>query len=177
MKKMIGPCLGALAFVAIGSFTMPTRADDGPTIDDFTFMVGHWVAPVGAGGYEEGWFPPAAGVMSGMFRWPDAGGSGRYVLELLTIVEEDDGIRFYFKHFDPDITAWEKEEANTYSLISVENQCGRFALTNENPNVPDVIQYCRLDDITLEFRGVNGTTPLEGSDFVLRFTALGASRD
>ena len=146
----------------------PAKAEPKPSLADLGFMVGHWASP--EAGPEEIWVAPARGVMTGMMRWPSAGGSGRYVLELLTMVEEEAGIRFYFKHFDPDITPWEKNQANTYKLVALEDDCARFELVNENPRVAAVQQYCRLDATTLEFRGTDKETPLAETDFVLTFT-------
>ena len=161
------------AFLIAGG---PANAEAQPTLADFGFMVGHWANPESEGP-EEIWTAPAGGAMSGMMRWASAGGSGIYVLELLTIVEEEAGIRFYFKHFDTHITPWEKNEANTYKLVGLEESCARFELTNLNPKVPAVFQYCRLDPTTLEFRGADAETPIDETDFVLRFTLQGAGAE
>ena len=171
--RMIMPVALAAAFL-LGSG--PANAAEEPTLADFDFMVGHWANPE-AEGPEEIWLAPARGVMSGMMRWASAGGGGTYVLELLTMVEEEAGIRFYFKHFDPQITPWEKNEANTYKLVGLEDRCARFELLNVNPIVPAVMQYCRLNATTLEFRGADAETPLAESDFVLTFTLRGAGAE
>lgn len=161
------------AFLLTGS---PSQAEAQPTLADFGFMVGHWSAE-GGKGPEEIWIAPAGGVMSAMMRWASAGGSGIYVLELITIREEEAGLRLYFKHFDPEITPWEKKEANTYDVVKVEDECARFELVNENPKVPAVMQYCRLDATTLEFRGADAETPIDETDFVLTFKLQGAAAE
>jgi hypothetical protein len=168
--KMGVPAVLTAAVLILGS---PASAEAKPSLEDFRFMVGHWADPE-TGGPEEIWTAPRGGAMSGMMRWASAGGSGIYVLELLTIVEEEVGIRFYFKHFDTHITPWEKEEANTYKLVSLNDNCARFDLINENPKVPAVQQYCRLDATTLEYRGADAETPIDETDFVLTFTLQGA---
>ena len=137
-------------------------------LSDLSFLVGSWVSAEGSAYYEETWFTPYEGVMSGMFRWPDAGGSSRYVLELLTFVETKSGVTFYFKHFDPNLDAWE-QVANTYSVVAVSEDCAHLELVNENMNVPQAMRYCLLDDGILEFRGVDAKTPIDESSFVLRF--------
>ena len=159
------------AFMVAGMPAQAASAEAQPTLADLGFMVGHWASP--GAGPEEIWVAPSGGAMSGMMRWASAGGSGRYVLELLSMVEEEAGIRFYFKHFDTDITPWEKNQANTYKLVGLENNCARFELVNENPKVPAVQQYCRLDATTLEFRGADTETPLAETGFVLTFTLRG----
>ena len=164
IKSTVAAVFTAVFILAGG----PAMAGEKPAIADLGFMVGHWKAE--GAGPEEIWTAPARGVMTGMMRWPSAGGSGRYVLELLTMVEEKAGIRFYFKHFDTDITPWEKEEANTYELTALKDDCARFDLINENPRVAAIQQYCRLDATTLEFRGTDEETPLAETDFILRFT-------
>lgn len=140
------------------------------TLDDLSFMVGHWKGDEAMGGPEEGWLPPAKGVMVGVFRWPSVG--GRYVIELLTITQEDDGIIFRFKHFDPDVTPWEKDRANTYKLAEVIDGCATFAGLDTPDHVPATIQYCRTDAETLVFRGAEKGQALSESDFVLTFTDI-----
>ena len=166
--KMTARCAVAAVAVAL-CLAAVTRAEEQVIrLPDVSFFTGHWVAAEEGSAYEEFWFDARDGVMSGTFRWPDAGGSGRYVLELLTFVEEPDGLVFYFKHFDPKIDAWE-EEPNTYDVASVSDRCARLELVNENPRVPQVMRYCMLDEDTLEFRGSDGETPVEESDFRLLF--------
>lgn len=172
IKSTVAAALTA-AFLIVGG---PTRAEAKPSLADLGFMVGHWSAE-GGNGPEEIWIAPAGGVMSAMMRWASAGGSGIYVLELITIRQEETGLRLYFKHFDPEITPWEKKEANTYDVVKVEDECARFELINENPKVPAVMQYCRLDATTLEFRGADAQTPIDESDFVLTFTLQGAAAE
>ena len=171
IKSTVAAAVTAALLMMVG----PGRAEAEATLDDLSFMVGHWASP--NAGPEEIWTAPAGGVMTGMMRWASAGGSGRYVLELLTMVEEEAGIRFYFKHFDPDITPWEKDEANTYKLVALEDDCARFELISENPRVAAVQQYCRLDATTLEFRGTDKETPLAETDFVLTFTLQAAGAE
>lgn len=168
--------VAAAATAALLMMGAPASAEEQPTLEDLGFMVGHWSAE-GGNGPEEIWIAPAGGVMSAMMRWASAGGSGIYVLELITIREEEAGLRLYFKHFDPEITPWEKKEANTYDVVKVEDECARFELINENPKVPAVMQYCRLDATTLEFRGADTQTPIDESDFVLTFTLQGAAAE
>ena len=172
LKLNVAAALTA-AFLMAGG---PARAEAKPSLAELGFMVGHWSAE-GGNGPEEIWVAPEGGAMSGMLRWASAGGSGIYVLELLTMVEEEAGIRLYFKHFDTKITPWEKEEANTYKLVALEDECARFELINENPKVPAVMQYCRLDATTLEFRGADAQTPIDEADFVLTFTLQGAGAE
>ena len=148
------------------------QAEDDVTIDDFAYMSGHWVAANGED-YEEGWFPPKGGIMSGMFRWPNAGGSGRYLLELLTIAEEADGIVFRFKYFDPEITASVEGEANTYELIDYKPNCATFELVTERTGVPEVVNYCSPDENTLLARVVKRGMPIAEADFVLTYKRLG----
>ena len=144
------------------------------SLDDLSFMVGHWKGDEAMGGPEEGWLPPANGVMVGVFRWPSVG--GRYVIELLTIAAEEDGIIFRFKHFDPDVTAWEKDRANTYRLTEVTGDCATFAGLDNSDRVPATMQYCRLGAETLVFRGAAKDQPISETDFVVTFTDIDVLR-
>ena len=134
-------------------------------LSDLEFMVGHWQAEDSS--YEEIWLPSAEGVMTGFFRWPSV--RGRYVIELLTITTIDDKVVFRFKHFDPDITAWEKDEALTYLLTNLQQDCATFTGQDLPDNVPAVFEYCRLDMNTFRFRGASRDQSLDDSNFVLVF--------
>lgn len=160
----------ALILAALLWAQIPTARAADYSLDDLAFMVGHWKGDEAMGGPEEGWLPPAKGVMVGVFRWPSVG--GRYVIELLTIAEEEGGIIFRFKHFDPDVTSWEKDRANTYKLAEVVDGCATFAGLDTPENVPATIQYCRTDAETLVFKGAEKDQALSESDFVLTFTDI-----
>lgn len=155
--------IAGLLFVAT---VVPAGAQDRPvTLDDLSFMVGHWKGEGGEYAPEEIWLPPAAGVQAGFFRWPQE--NGPYVLEALTFVEEGDGVTFYFKHMDPEITPWEKAHANTYRVERVADGCLTMTLISDSPGVPAGIRYCRLDEHTLQFTGIAEGETYDNAEFVL----------
>jgi hypothetical protein len=141
-KKMLLIC----GFVVFGS--RESLAEE-LTLKDISFMVGHWKGE-GANAPEEQWYPPEGGIMPGFFRWPMEG--GRQIFEMLTFIKGDDGITFRFKHFDPDITPWEKGEANTYKVTEVKQNCLFMDLISKNIKVPAGIRYCGFED-RVEFTG------------------------
>ncbi len=155
---------GLMGWLLVASIAF---AEAPPKLSDLDFMLGQWQGSAEMGGPEELWLPAVGGVMTGVFRWPSAG--GRYVLELLTIAEEVDGVIFRFKHFDPDITPWEKDAANTYRLAEVVRDCATFAGVETSAQVPATIQYCRTNDTTLVFRGATAGQAVTDAGFTLEY--------
>lgn len=164
--------LGIVGLLLLAA-AVPAAAQDHPlALDDLSFMLGHWKGEGGEYAPEEIWLEPAAGVMPGFFRWPQA--DGPYVLEALTFVEGEGGITFYFKHMDPQITAWEKAHANTYRVEAVADDCLTMQLVSESPGVPAGIRYCRLGEDTLQFTGIAEGEAYADAEFVLTLTRIAA---
>ncbi len=137
------------------------------TLGDLAFLKGHWQGSREMGSPEEIWLPARDGVMTAFFRWPSV--RGRYVLELLTATVEDKHVVFRFKHFDPDITPWEKT-ANTYHLTEMDGRCATLTGVDTPASVPSVMQYCLESAKRLVFRGADADTPIDKTDFVIEFT-------
>jgi tetratricopeptide (TPR) repeat protein len=161
------PAALMFALVLLSSTQLATASERRFVLEDTRFMVGHWRAAESMGAPEELWLPPRAGVMTGFFRWPSV--QGQYVLELLTIAETEQGVLLRFKHFNPDVTAWEKQAANTYVLTAAADDCVVFTGIDTPANVPAVMQYCRPRPDALVFRGADADTPVEKADFVIPF--------
>ncbi len=161
----MGTCKKALLLLVIlFGFNSSATAKE-ITLDDISFMVGHWK---GEGDFapEEQWYPPEGGLMPGFFRWPME--DGKQVFELLNFVETEGGITFRFKHFEPDLTPWEKAEANTYKVTKVEDNCLYMDLTNINDKVPAGIRYCRRGKDIIEFTGRGASETWAEANFIIK---------
>ena len=159
-----------LALLAGPGFCDTAAAEDRRyRLGDMAFLEGHWRGSKEMGEPEEIWLPASKGVMTGFFRWPAV--QGRYVLELLTITEEDKHVVFRFKHFDPDIRPWE-QTANVYHLTEMDGRCATLTGIDTPPSVPAVQQYCLESARRLVFRGAAAGVPLENGDFVIEFTRV-----
>ena len=124
------------------------------------WLSGHWVSRDGAA--EEVWLEPRGGTMPGSFRWVFP--NGRQVLEYLVIEEAGDEVFLRFKHFETNFEPWEKDEPNSYRLLSLDGQQASFERIGDNPKVPQYLRYSR-DGSTLDFRGET-----EGDDEPLLLT-------
>jgi uncharacterized protein YndB with AHSA1/START domain len=94
----------------------PALAQAGPTtvpaatIDDFSWLAGHWRGRLKSGLVAEiSYSKPAGGLMMAMFRLME--GEKLLVLEFMTLRETPEGMEMRARHFDPALTPWEKEEA------------------------------------------------------------------
>jgi hypothetical protein len=83
--------------------TDPIRAD----IAHLAWLTGRWVGMHGSEEIEEHWSTVAGGGMIGMFR-AIADGHPRFY-ELITFDTQGKGLACRFRHFNRDLTAWEKK--------------------------------------------------------------------
>ncbi|HKV05708.1 MAG TPA: DUF6265 family protein [Candidatus Acidoferrales bacterium] len=76
------------------------------TLADFGWLVGRWQGSWGPRVAQQVWMPPKAGVMLGTFQLTED--DKTLVLEVMTLVEQADGIELRLRHFTPSLFPWEK---------------------------------------------------------------------
>lgn len=108
---------------------------DGPaaSVADFGWMEGTWrgTGPQGATA-EVHFMEPSAGVLPAAFRLMRDGSV--VVLEFFTLVEEDDGLHMYVRHFSPALRPVEEERA--IDLRLEERRGDRFVFGNVREGNP-----------------------------------------
>lgn len=88
------------------------------TLDQMTWLIGHWKGTGLGGVSEEMWSAPAGGVMMGMYRLVIAGKPSFY--EFIHLAEENGTLVMKLKHFNADLTAWEeKDKFVTFRLVKI----------------------------------------------------------
>jgi Domain of unknown function (DUF6265) len=111
----------SLAFV----FLLPSLASGEPREDSFlSRLPGRWVSDDGHA--EEAWSPLSGDNLVGSFRLVKDGKAKFY--ELLVIQRETNGTVMRIRHFDRDLSPWEKEGPMAYRLV----QSGEGTATFEN---------------------------------------------
>ena len=80
-----------------------------PSFRTFAWLEGRWRGDWGPRIAEQVWTAPQAGMMLGDFRLIE--NDKVLVLEFFTLVENPGGIKFYFRHFTPELVPWEKSAA------------------------------------------------------------------
>ena len=104
---------------ALTLISFSAAAQNKTSIDEFSWLTGHWIGDGFGGVSEEIWSEPKGGSMVGLFRHLDKGENNFY--EIFSLYEDGDGITFRLKHFNPDMIAWEdKEDFVNFEFISVE---------------------------------------------------------
>lgn len=98
-----------------------------PTLADFAWLAGRWQGTWGPRVAQQVWTAPKAGVMVGTFQLAE--GDKTLVLEMFTLVEGPDGIKFILRHFTPTLVAWEKPGPTVLNLASIDSKRAIF----ENP--------------------------------------------
>lgn len=142
------------------SKTTPAAAPDAPApsvlaqkapstkLADLGWLEGRWRGDWGPRVAEQVWMAPKAGLMLGVFRLIE--GDKPLVIELFSMVQEPDGINFYFRHFTPELVPWEKSEATVLNLTNVDGRKIDF----ENPvnGMPKRSIFTRIDADTYTSR-------------------------
>lgn len=101
------------------------------SIDNYQWLVGHWVGDGFGGVSEEMWAPAVDGVMMGMYRNVQNGKVSFY--EFIHLSKE--GMRL--KHFKPDLVGWEdKEEMVKFELLDYD----------DNTLIFDALKIIRIDN-------------------------------
>jgi len=97
------------------------------TLADFAWLAGRWQGSWGPRLAQLVWTAPKAGVMMGTFQLAED--DKTLVLELFTVVEDPDGIKFHLRHFTPSLVAWEKPGPTVLNLASADPK----SIVFENP--------------------------------------------
>ena len=86
------------------------------SLADVAWLVGHWRGEALGGTVDEVWSSPRGDAMMGMFRL--AHGDSVVFYELLTLVESEGSLSLRLKHFNADLTGWEKQdEVRVFPLV------------------------------------------------------------
>ncbi len=159
-------CL-AIFVLALGMASpAASQSSHSPSIDDLAWIAGHWTGEAFGGDIEEGWFAPAGGGMSGLFRLVVEGRARMY--ELLLIEQDEDGSIYYrFKHVGPGWQPWEETRLE-YRLSRLEGRKATFRSTSDHapPNAPAWFTYEQPDEDSLVVT-IHGS---EGDPIVLRMS-------
>jgi len=143
IKRLAALSLGLAAAAAGVSWAshfgkeVPPPGQKTPSVSDLAWIAGHWSMPRDGDTLEELWSAPSGNCMMGVFRWMKKDGTVR-LFEVLSIVGEGDDIRFRFRHFGPDLTAWEeKDRPLSFKLTRLTDGEARF----ENGDRGEVNRY------------------------------------
>jgi hypothetical protein len=134
------------------------------TLADFAWLEGHWQGNWGPRSAEQVWMSPRAGLMLGTFRLVE--GDKTLVIELFTLIQKPDGIEFRFRHFTPELVAWEKSDPTLLTLESVDAKQATFV--NPVDGQPKRSVLTRLDPDTYVAR--SEIVPESGETQVVEIT-------
>ncbi|MFQ5694735.1 MAG: DUF6265 family protein [Terriglobia bacterium] len=126
-----------LALLAFGPAQAQTPK---ATIDDFAWLAGRWEGRLPGGPrLEQVWTEPLAGHMLGMFRLLDQGKV--VLLEIFSLYETPEGLKFYVRHFNPSLVPGEKGDAILLRLASYGGE--RYLFENPVHNRPKNAAFMR----------------------------------
>jgi hypothetical protein len=115
------------------------------SIDDLSWLVGHWQGE-GIGGQSfETISPPVAGQMAGHFQQVKDGKLSFY--EIYQFVPRGNSLVLRLKHFNADLSGWEeKGEAVEFPLVAIEDGAAYFdGLTMRRAGADDMESFVVID--------------------------------
>ena len=115
------------------------------TIEDVSWIAGHWQGQAFGGTVEEIWAPPLGGSMMGAFKLVADGQVQFYELE--TISEENETLILRLKHFAPDLKGWEeKDKTIDFKLVGLTKTRAFFdGFTIEKISEDELNMYVIID--------------------------------
>jgi Domain of unknown function (DUF6265) len=161
------PSAAARAVADVTSAASPPPASPSPakpTLADFAWLTGRWQGVWGPRIAQQVWTSPKAGVMLGTFQLAE--NDKTLVLELFTIVEDSDGIKFHLRHFTPSLVAWEKPGPTALNLMNADPKI--IAFENPTDGQPKHITITRTDADTYVSR--SEIVPQQGETQVTEIT-------
>jgi len=95
------------------------------SIEDFTWIAGHWQGEAFGGQTEEVWTKPLGSSMMGSFKLVH--GDKVTFYELCVLREIDNTVLFELKHFNEDLKGWEeKDETVAFPLVKYTDDVAYF---------------------------------------------------
>jgi hypothetical protein len=104
-----------------------TPATPKPTLAQLSWLAGRWQGAWGPRVAQQVWTAPRAGVMMGTFQLAE--NNKTLVLEVFTVTDGGEGIKFSLRHFTPSLVAWEKTGPIVLNLASADAK----SIVFENP--------------------------------------------
>lgn len=167
LPLLLAPLLLAAALPLAGL----ARGEDAPakpaelTIADVAWLAGTWTHDDGQGRFDEFWFPPAGGTMTGTSRQTKKEKTS--MIELSSIEKDASGAwALHVRHFGAGLTPWKSEADGPLRLPLASHGAKEIAFEDPARAFPRRISYRAGADDTLEAR-VEGERG--GKPFVLAF--------
>lgn len=91
------------------------------SLDQASWITGHWRGRAWGGLTEEVWAPPLGGSMMGSFKYVLNDKVSFY--ELLSLQQQGDSLILKLKHFDSKLNGWEeKQQSVDFKLVAIEDK-------------------------------------------------------
>jgi hypothetical protein len=128
------------------------------TLEDMTWLTGHWVGEAFGGRTEGLWTAPAGANMSGLYRLVK--GERTIFYEIMVVTEENGSLVFRLKHFNSDLTGWEeKNEVRSFPLVAKKDGAMLFEGMSFHPDGRNLTVYLAVEhegkppeEITFSYR-------------------------
>ncbi len=142
------------------SASVPAAAPPSSKLASLAWLAGSWRTESGGDQLDEMWSAPSADSMFGSFRWMKGGKA--WMFEMLTIMDEADGVVLRIKHFDHKGVGWEeKDQAVTFKLVHHDAQTAEFERFRSDKTGKLVYRKPSADELIAEFRTSEGQTEKE----------------
>lgn len=116
------------------------------SLDQLTWLEGHWKGEAFGGTAEEIWSPAQAGTMMFSFRLINNNKVSFYEFGFIT--QQDETLVLKLKHFGADLTGWEeKDKWVEFKLVDISNETAWFeGFTIEKVSDAEINMYVLIDE-------------------------------
>ena len=118
------------------------------SVKDLEFLTGHWKGETGEDIVEEYWLPEMYSNKACVFRWIKKGEI--YTYELVSLVERNDEIHMFLRHFDKAFTAWEEKDSPRDFVVTKVSETEVVFIDTQKPD-GGFLRYNTSKKDTLEF--------------------------
>ena len=170
MKKVLAILLllSSHLIMAQSSLTENTLQLDDPTnqpkatVEDLSWMVGHWTGKGFGGLVEESWNPAMGGSMIGSFRLVKSDKPSFY--EMLLLTAANGSVAYQVKHFNPDFSGWEeKDDFVSFPLVKLEANKAYFQGLTVHREDDQLTHYLAMEKKDGSYEEIKLTYQLEAS--------------
>jgi hypothetical protein len=143
-----------IALTGTGSDPASGAAPPSSKLAPVAWLAGSWRSQSDGDQLDEMWSAPSSDSMFGSFRWMKDGKA--WMFEMLTIMDEADGVILRIKHFDHKGVGWEeKDQAVIFRLARHDAQSAEFERIQSDKTGKLVYRKPGADELIVEFRTID----------------------
>lgn len=161
--------IAVFSFVLAVALSAQPPAAPKATLDDFAWLAGHWTADIPAGHVDQYWAKTGADGNFGMFRLSTP--EKTLVLEFFTLRPTPEGLEMRVRHFNMDLSLWEKDHPIILKLKSFSKGTAVFENPIDNSPKRSTIRKLSADSFHVKSEIIRDDKKTEVVELTLKRTS------